>query len=85
MDYRQEQIYDTELEAAELKRSVALISELKLKPKKDGDQWCFLFGENFQSGIAGFGRTVHEAAQDFEYEFCYRTAQNINTTSKIKE
>ena len=27
----------------------------------DGDQWCALYGENLQEGVAGFGRTPAEA------------------------
>jgi len=38
------------------------------KPKlsMDGDKYCFLFGENMQEGIAGFGDSVSEAASDFD-------------------
>jgi len=32
---------------------------------KDGDQFFFLLGSNIQEGVAGFGRTVDEALQDF--------------------
>ena len=32
----------------------------------DGDEWCALYGENLQDGIAGFGKTPHEAAYDFD-------------------
>jgi len=34
-----------------------------LKPKIfiDGDQWCVLYGDNVQEGIAGFGSTPNEA------------------------
>ena len=41
------------------------IHSLGLKPFKDGNQWCFLFGDNIQDGIAGFGYTVEDAAIDF--------------------
>lgn len=38
-----------------------------LKPRlfQDGNQWCVLFGENLQSGIAGFGNTPHLAILDW--------------------
>jgi hypothetical protein len=39
--------------------------ELCGSPHKDGDQWCFLFGEDIQEGVAGFGRSVIEAAHNF--------------------
>jgi len=34
-----------------------------LKPKlfKDGNQWCVLYGENLQEGVAGFGDTANQA------------------------
>lgn len=31
----------------------------------DGDQWCALYGDNLQDGVAGFGDTPHLATQDF--------------------
>jgi len=34
---------------------------LDLKLEKDGNQFCVLFGENLQEGIAGFGDTPHSA------------------------
>jgi hypothetical protein len=39
-----------------------------LKPamSKDGNQWCFLYGENLQEGVAGFGDTPAAAAYDFD-------------------
>ncbi len=41
------------------------IHALGLKPFKDGEQWCFLYGDNIQEGIAGFGDTIEAAAIDF--------------------
>lgn len=32
----------------------------------DGNMYCFLFGRNLQEGVAGFGRTVAEAAAAFD-------------------
>jgi len=42
-----------------------------LRPKffQDGDYFCFLFGDNLQDGIAGFGKTPAEAAKDFYENF----------------
>jgi hypothetical protein len=51
------------------KRILMFISELKPKLSKDGNQWCFLWGENLQEGIAGFGETPLQAAADFLNEF----------------
>ena len=38
------------------------------KPKiyKDGNQWCTLYGENLQDGVAGFGDSPNEAMLDFD-------------------
>ena len=44
------------------------ITALGIKPYKDGNQWCFLYGEDLQSGICGFGETVLEAALNFYKE-----------------
>ena len=37
------------------------------KPKMfpDGDQWCALYGENLQEGVAGFGKTPADAVTAF--------------------
>ena len=32
----------------------------------DGNQWCALYGENLQDGVAGFGDTPADAANDFD-------------------
>jgi hypothetical protein len=31
----------------------------------DGDQWCALYGDNLQDGVAGFGPSPAHAMQDF--------------------
>lgn len=41
------------------------IAALDVKPFKDGNQWCFLYGDNIQEGICGFGDTIFLAAWDF--------------------
>ena len=42
-----------------------------LRPRvyPDGDQWCALYGENLQHGVAGFGKTPADAAIDFDIHF----------------
>lgn len=32
----------------------------------DGDQWCALYGDNLQDGVAGFGKSPELAAWDFD-------------------
>ena len=38
------------------------------KPKisLDGNQWCALYGENLQEGVAGFGNSPADAMWDFD-------------------
>ena len=43
----------------------ACINAVGAKLSKDGNQWCFLWGENLQEGVAGFGDTIYEAAKSF--------------------
>lgn len=31
----------------------------------DGDKWCALYGEDLQSGVAGFGNSPDEACNQF--------------------
>ncbi len=40
--------------------------QLGLVPKQDGNQWCVLYGENLQEGIAAFGDTPSDAMYHFE-------------------
>lgn len=32
----------------------------------DGDQWCALYGDNLQDGVAGFGDSPADAMCDFD-------------------
>ena len=38
---------------------------LGIKPFKDVNQWSFLYGDNIQEGVCGFGSTIDEAACNF--------------------
>lgn len=53
-------------------RSVTLVAALKLTPFPDGNMWCYLYGEDLQNGVAGFGETVSKAAANFYEEFTNR-------------
>mgnify|MGYP001615362632 CR=1 FL=1 len=35
----------------------------------DGNQWCALYGDNLQDGVAGFGDTPHKASIQFDVEW----------------
>ena len=50
---------------AALRRSKWVVI-LNLKPFMDGNMYCFLWGENLQDGVAGFGKSVEDAINDFE-------------------
>jgi hypothetical protein len=41
---------------------------LGLKPIIDGDQYCFLWGNNLQDGVAAFGDTPLQAMNNFDIE-----------------
>jgi len=43
-----------------------MVKEISIKLTKDGDEYCFLLGENLQEGIAGFGDTILKALDNFE-------------------
>ena len=42
----------------------------------DGDQWCALYGDNLQDGVAGFGASPELAFLSFDTAF-YATLQKI--------
>lgn len=46
-----------------------LVGVLSPTIKKEGNQWCVLWGENLQDGIAGFGETPYLAILDFNKSF----------------
>lgn len=43
----------------------SLIGILKPSIQIDGNQWCVLYGENLQDGVAGYGNSPHLAVLDF--------------------
>lgn len=45
-----------------------LMKELEIVPFKDGNQWCALYGEDLQAGIAGFGGTPLSAIENLRYQ-----------------
>lgn len=48
-----------------------------LKPAmfSDGNQWCALYGEDLQHGVAGFGDTPAKAAYQFDVEWLNAKAE----------
>lgn len=50
---------------------------VRLRPKifPDGNQWCVLYGENLQEGVAGFGKSPFEAAADFDRQWVTKLSE----------
>lgn len=46
----------------------------------DGDQWCALYGENLQEGIAGFGDSPADAMNAFDAEYY----KKLNTSAPTR-
>lgn len=78
-EHRQERYLETLSHYAEMadRRSIEMEDEihlcrmmktLSLIPRKDGNQWCVLYGANLQEGIAGFGDTPISAMRAFRRE-----------------
>jgi hypothetical protein len=57
---------------------------IMLKPALsiDGNQWCALFGENLQDGVAGFGDSPELAYWDFDKNWCAKLAAPVATTTE---
>lgn len=49
-----------------------------MRPKifKDGNEWCALYGDNLQDGVAGFGKSPALAMQDFDKNWNAQEATN---------
>jgi len=56
---------DTRYQTALEQQEVALVSMLKPSIQIDGNQWCVLYGEDLQSGVAGFGDSPAAAVTAF--------------------
>lgn len=52
----------------------------------DGNQWCALFGENIQDGVAGFGDTHEMAMRNFDMSWneSIATVKDGVTTHRMK-
>lgn len=58
-------IEQAQLNAAIQAEEFNLVALLKPKIFIDGNQWCVLWGENLQDGVAGFGCCPYLAVLDF--------------------
>jgi hypothetical protein len=52
--------------AADQHRRPFVVLQPHISISLDGDQWCVLYGKNLQDGVAGFGATPAQAAEDFD-------------------
>ncbi|MDO9093380.1 MAG: hypothetical protein Q7U99_12190 [Rubrivivax sp.] len=43
----------------------------------DGDQWCALYGDNLQDGVAGFGKSPADAMWNFDQAWTRRLTANV--------
>jgi hypothetical protein len=64
-------VVDMRIKTVDLENELAekmLLPSMMLKPKIfiDGNKWCALFGENLQSGVAGFGDSPQAAYDAFD-------------------
>jgi len=57
-----------------LERNLSIINSLNPKFTKDGNQWCYLYGELPNDCVVGFGDTPYEAMNDFVINFCNQKA-----------
>jgi hypothetical protein len=58
-------LYQKQISSADIELDLKLFQVLKPMLVKEGNQWCCLYGENLQEGIAGFGDTPHQAVLAF--------------------
>ena len=77
---RANELLTMEQEGADRRRDWVVV--LGLKPVLDGNMWRFLWGDDLQSGVAGFGETVYAAMMDFDRAM-YRKA-NAMLTERAK-
>lgn len=66
LDY---QAADIRNQTAQEQSEFNLFSMLKPVLKRDGNQWCVLYGKNLQEGICGFGESPHKAIMDFNMQW----------------
>lgn len=69
IDHYQSIQHQESLNLITMKQEYMLFSMLNPKLYKDGDQWCVLYGENIQEGIAGFGSTPLKAILDWNQQW----------------
>jgi hypothetical protein len=56
-------------ETLSLEQNKHIIQMLRPRLEKDGNQWCYIWGQMPESYIAGFGDTIALAANDFKNSY----------------
>lgn len=58
-----------------------------LKPRMfpDGNQWCALYGDDLQEGVAGFGDTPASAAANFDLNWSTQKLPTRGVAGTLKE
>ena len=53
---------------------------IQLRPRIfiDGNQWCTLYGENLQDGVAGFSESPELAGWDFDKNWCSKIRNELS-------
>lgn len=70
-------LYERQVQNIDLEEQLLMVKNLQPKFSKDGNQFCYLYGENLQEGIAGFGYTPAQALRKFYEAFMYETIHEV--------
>lgn len=71
--YAQQAFYAWQINANEhIKPSVLMRPRIFI----DGNEWCALYGDNIQDGVAGFGKSPQEAMFAFDNEWAAKLPEN---------
>lgn len=73
-----ERAAEAALNAAIEAQEFNLIALLKPRICIDGNQWCVLYGENLQDGVAGFGDSPILAVYDFNQAWHKRLPEGVS-------
>lgn len=77
-DHYQSIQHDCIMSALVEAQELNIVTLLKPKIFKDGNQWCVLYGENIQEGVCGFGDSPMKAVCAFNKAFHESINQIIN-------
>lgn len=78
--HQQDYVHEAQMNLLVEKQEYQKFEMLRPKVSIDGNQWCVLYGENLQDGVAGFGDSLYLAILDFNKSFGAKlTISNSNT------